>query len=520
MGSMARNSLGREVPTEVWGMKFNAFKGAYASKPRAGFQKAAPLKCVLPGENKVLPSLEESIKKCGIEDGDTLSFHHHFRSGDFVLNKVFDEIAKLGIKDIELSPSSLHPIHKQVIPYIEQGIITRISGSTNGPIGEAVSCGVLADPVILRSHGGRARAIMDGELSIDAAFLAATAADEYGNMNGTSGPNACGALGYAMMDARYAKNVVAVTDNLVKYPLTPISIPQTNVDYVVKIDCIGNPEGIVSTTTKITTDPLRLRIAKQTAQLIEASGLMKDGLSLQTGAGGISLAATYYVANIMRQKKIVGSFGSGGITGYFVEMLKEGLLKNLFDVQCFDLIAAKSIGENRNHIEISAEFYASPHTKGCIVNMLDVGILGATEVDTDFNVNVATEADGRLLHGIGGHQDVAAGAKLSIVTLPLIRGRLPSVVDRVMTVTTPGETIDAIITERGIAINPMNHELLETVMKNNPHLHLCTIEELNEKCKRLVGMPEPIEFHDKIIGVVEYRDGTLLDVVWQPKLPK
>ena len=516
--TMIKNALGRKVPTTVWGKKYKPYKGAFASKPRTPAYAAPPSKRVVPGETKILASIKDAIKLTDLKSGQTVSFHHHFRSGDYVLNKVFDEIARMGIKNLELSPSSLHPVHKHIIPYIEKGIVTRISGTTNGPIGNAVSRGMLRDPAILRSHGGRARAIMDGELAIDVAFLGATGADEYGNMNGTSGPNACGALGYAMMDARYARNVVAVTDNLVPYPLTPISIPQTQVDYVVKIDSIGSPEGIVSTTTRITTDPIRLKIAKLSAQLIEASGLLKDGVSLQTGAGGISLAVTDFVSKMMRKKGIVGSFGSGGITGYFVDMLNEGLLKKLFDVQCFDLAAVKSIGENPNHIEMCAEFYASPHTKGCLVNRLDVGILGATEIDLNFHVNVATEADGQLLHGIGGHQDVAAGAKLSIVTAPLIRGRLPTVVDDVLTITAPGETIDAFVTERGIAINPKNTELVRTVKKNNPHLPLCTINDLYAKAKRLVGTPAPLEFYDKIIGVVEFRDGTLLDVVRQPKL--
>ena len=83
--------------------------------------------------------------------------------------------------------------------------------------------------------------------------------------------------------------------------------------------------------------------------------------------------------------------------------------------------------------------------------MLDVVILGATEVDTDFNANVNTEADGALLHGTGGHQDTAAGAKLTIIAQPLLRGRIPCVTDRVYSVTTPGEVIDAIVTEYGIA---------------------------------------------------------------------
>ena len=156
----------------------------------------------------------------------------------------------------------------------------------------------------------------------------------------------------------------------------------------------------------------------------------------------------------MIRKGIKGGFGLGGITGYFVELLKEGLLGKLMDVQSFDLDAVRSIAENPNHIEISADWYANPWNCGAAVNMLDVVILGATEVDTDFNANVNTEADGALLHGTGGHQDTAAGAKLTIIAQPLLRGRIPCVTDRVYSVTTPGEVIDAIVTEYGITINP------------------------------------------------------------------
>jgi len=39
---------------------------------------------------------------------------------------------------------------------------------------------------------------------------------------------------------------------------------------------------------------------------------------------------------------------------------------------------------------VSAGFYANPHNRGTAVNLLDVVVLGATEVDVDFNVNVNT----------------------------------------------------------------------------------------------------------------------------------
>ena len=84
--------------------------------------------------------------------------------------------------------------------------------------------------------------------------------------------------------------VIAITDHLVAYPNCPIEIDETNIDYVVKVDSIGNPAGIVSGTTKVTKDPVGLKIAQMTAKLMKASGLVKDGLSFQTGAGGTSLA--------------------------------------------------------------------------------------------------------------------------------------------------------------------------------------------------------------------------------------
>ena len=158
--------------------------------------------------------------------------------------------------------------------------------------------------------------------------------------------------------------------------------------------------------------------------MIEAAGLLKDGFSFQTGAGGTSLAVADAVKRKMLEQQIKGSFGCGGITGYFVDMLEEGFFRTLFDVQCFDLRAVESIGRNIMHREISADLYANPFNRGSVVNLLDCVILGATEVDVNFNVNVNTESNGLLLHNTGGHCDTAAGAKLAIVVAPSIRGRL------------------------------------------------------------------------------------------------
>ncbi|MDR0654647.1 MAG: citrate lyase subunit alpha, partial [Synergistaceae bacterium] len=366
-------------------------------------------------------------------------------------------------------------------------------------------------------HGGRPRAVVSGDVHIDAAFIAAPTADRGGNISGRTGKSACGSIGYAFTDAEYADVVVAVTDNLQSFPISPVSIPGIYVDLVAVMDSIGDPTGIVSGTTKVTRDPLRLLIASHASKLIEASPYFMDGISFQTGAGGIPLAVTAFMKEAMKRRNITGSFGLGGITGYFVDLMREGLVRKLMDVQSFDLEAVNSISSDPNHIEISADWYANPWNCGAAVNMLDVVILGATEIDMDFNANVNTEADGALLHGIGGHQDTAAGAKLTIIAQPLLRGRIPCVVERVHTVTTPGEVIDALVTEFGVTINPRRHDLFDAVadFAISKQLPLVPMEELAARARAMSGPMEPIHVTDRVVAVVEWRDGTVIDVVRQ-----
>jgi citrate lyase subunit alpha/citrate CoA-transferase len=305
--------------------------------------------------------------------------------------------------------------------------------------------------------------------------------------------------------------VVAVTDNLVPFPVTPVSIPQSQVDFVVRSERLGDPAKIVSTTTRVTTDPIGLQIARYAATVIEASGYLRDGFSFQTGSGGTSLAVAENVRNLMRRQKIAGSFGCGGITGYFVDMLEEGLFRALFDVQCFDLRAVESIRKNRNHVEISADTYANPFNAGAVVNRLDVVILGATEVDVDFNANANTESNGLLLHNTGGHTDTAAGAKLAIVVAPSMRGRLPIVKDRVTTVTTPGAVVDVVVTERGIAVHDRHPDLKAELLRRRAPVK--DIRELQREIYAVTGTPRPLDLEDEVVALIEYRDGTIIDAV-------
>ena len=511
---MSKNGVGRDIPEYLEGIGvLRPYESPFSYVPD-GRKAGSKLKRPLPHESKLLSSIEEAVKATRLKDGMTISFHHHFRSGDYIVNMVMDVIASMGIKNIRIAPSSLSTCHGSLIEHIKNGVITRIESSgLREPLGSAISEGILPNPVIIRPHGGRARAIESGELKIDVAFLGVPACDEYGNANGFSGKSACGSLGYAIVDAKYADQVVLITDNLVEYPCLPASINQTQVDYIVKVEEIGNPKGIVSGAIKSTKNPKDILIAENAVKAIVASGYFKNGFSYQTGAAGASLAVTELLKEKMVEENIKGSFGLGGITSQLVQLLEEGLLEGLFDTQCFDLDAVNSLGKNQKHFEIDASFYSNPHNSGCAVNKLDIVMLGALEIDTDFNVNVISGSDGIISQAVGGHPDTAAGSKMSVILAPLIRGRIPIIVDKVTTVVTPGETIDVVVTDYGIAVNPNREDLIEKFKAAN--LKLYTINELQKIAESITGKPDKIEFGDRIVGIVQYRDGTIIDVIRQ-----
>jgi citrate lyase subunit alpha/citrate CoA-transferase len=506
------NSVGRELPEVIEGYGVvKPYTGLFTNS-KSGMRKETKVKSVKPGITKRLDSIEAALDLVEICDGMTLSFHHHLRNGDAVLNRVVSALANRGIKDLTLAISSIFPVHGPLVAMMKEGVVTGIvTNYMSGPVAKSISQGVLKKPVVMMTHGGRPRAIESGELKIDVAFIAAPASDDYGNCNGVGGKSACGALGYAVSDAQYAEKVVVITDHLVDYPAMPIEISQQNVDYVVLVDSIGDPSGIVSGTTQVTRDPVGLKIAHYAAEVIKASGLLKNGLSFQTGAGGTSLAVAAELKDRMRSLDIVGSFASGGITGYLVDMLEEGLFNTLLDVQCFDLKAVQSYRDNPKHMAMDASMYANPSSKGAVVNQLDVMILGATEVDLDFNVNVTTGSDGMIIGGSGGHSDTAAGSKLTIVVANLVKTRMPIVKRHIMTITTPGESIDVIVTERGIAVNPLRQDLLKAMTEAG--LPVVSIEALLEMAEAIAGVPHPVQVGEDIVAVVQYRDGTVIDVV-------
>ena len=461
---------------------------------------------------KLVKNLREAIELTGLKSGMSVSFHHHLRNGDYVLNMVMEQIAQMGIKDLTLNASSLFDVHMPLAEHIRNNVVTKIRTNYMATgLGRLISEGLMEEPVEFRTHGGRPKDIVSGETPIDVAFIAAPTADPMGNCTGKVGPSACGSLGYAIPDAQHAKQVVVITDNLVPYPLQGWSIPEIYVDYVVETSAIGNPQGIVSGTTKITRDPVGLVMAERAVQVIQHSGLLKDGFSFQTGAGGASLAAAKFLMDVMLRDKIQGSFASGGITGYLVDMLNAGCFRSLMDVQCFDLKAVESIRTNPAHQEISAMHYASPGAASAVVDQLDVVILGATEIDTDFNVNVHTDSNGSIMGGSGGHSDTAAGAKLSMIIAPLFRARLPIVTDRVQCISTPGRDIDVLVTQRGVAVNPKNTELTERLKAAG--LPIMDIRELKAVAEKITGTPAALPKGGRTVAKVIHRSGEVIDTI-------
>ena len=195
------NSAGRILPEKIAGTSYTPFK------------KARKNNC----DSKV-KSLKKALQECDLKDGETISFHHQLRNGDYVINYALDVIREMGIKNIRLAQTALFPIHEPVIDHIKEGTIDRIEGSINGSVGDYVSKNPMKKPVILRSHGGRWAAVRSGELHIDIAIVAASAADNRGNCTGLIGKSAFGPICYSQADVHHADNVIVVTDNLVERP--------------------------------------------------------------------------------------------------------------------------------------------------------------------------------------------------------------------------------------------------------------------------------------------------------------
>jgi citrate lyase subunit alpha/citrate CoA-transferase len=513
------NAAGRLVPKVVNNKQQPPFKGVGEHEPE-GRKHGPPIRSCTDypdSGDKRVPDLRTAFERCGLSDGMVIASHHHLRNGDRVALAALQTAAEMGVKDLMWFPSASFPCHEPVIDLMDRGVVHHIEGSMNGPLGEYCSHGKMRGTGVLRSHGGRWQAIQDGEVEIDIAVIAAPTADPFGNADGSHGPSACGSLGFALADSVYADRVIVVTDNLVDFPCVPWQIQGNNVDHVVEVGSIGDPTKIVSGTTQITKSPDRLLIAEYVARFIRDAGIMRDGFSFQAGAGGIALAFVQFLKEMMQEAGVKARFVRGGSTQYLVDLLKEGLTDYILDGQTFDLAGIASIASDRRHVATSPFTSYNYHGKGNFASMVDVAVLGATEVDLAFNANVNTHSDGVLLHGIGGWQNCLY-ADCSILAVPSFRDRIPVILDEVTTLSGPGELIDVIVTERGIAINPHREDLLDRVRGSG--LPVRPIEQIKEEVEAIMGgKPEPARLTDKPVAVVKWTDGTVLDTVWQVEEP-
>lgn len=508
------NAVNREIPDELLKNGKEVYQGKnYMDGKYVKKDSPRTRACVKPQESKLCQTIREACEKCGAHDGMTFSFHTELRDGDYVASMVAKVLVEeMGLKDLTVAATSLGAAQNVIADYIEEGKIIGVQTSgVRGRIGEVISAGKLASPAIIRSHGGRPRAVEAGEVHIDIAFLAAASSDCCGNASGVGGKNNFGSFGFGTHDSHYADHTVIITDTLVDFPNLPSSVSAIDVDCVCVVDDIGDAKKISTKEARVTDNPRELMMAENVAKVIAATPYFKDGFSFQTGVGGPSLAVNRFLEEHMVEKNIKMKFALGGTSSSVCKLQDKGLVEHILDTQDFDQGAIDHIFKHPNHHETSLSEYANAANKGAYVNKLDYVVLSALEIDTDFNVNVITGSDGVLRGAPGGHPDTAAGSKCCIIVTPLTRGRMATVCDKVVTVTTPGDCVDVLVTDYGIAVNPLRPDLIKCLDEAGiPHK---TIEELKEKAYSLVGTPDDLEWEDKVVAIVEARDGTILDVV-------
>lgn len=459
--------------------------------------------------NKRLDDIDAVFDAFEIRDGAVLSFHHHYRNGDNLINAVIGRAQARGLKGLTLAASSLFPVHAPLVPLIEDGTIRHIlTDYVRGPVADCIASGDVHGTVLLQSHGGRARAITARQITIDAAFIAAPLARPDGAATGRGGHLACGPLGYPAVDAGFARRSAIIAAEVTDAVLPHVDIAGRHVDAVVEWPGIGSTDGIQSGTTRPAQTEVARQIGALVTETIRAAGFLKDGMSLQSGAGGYSLAAVGQIGQAMAEGGVAGNFLSGGITGVHTALLSNGTFERIRDVQCFDLDAVRSSISEPRHEMMTAEEYASPLHPRPAVDALDVMLLGAVEVDAGFNVNTVVGADGTILGGPGGHPDTAAGAKLRIVTTNLTGGGFAKLVPNVRCVSTPGHDVDVIVTPDAIAVHHARDELRRRLTAAG--LPVRSFEELAARsAAAATADPTPPVEAPRVL--VEARDGRIAD---------
>ncbi|MFA4985362.1 MAG: citrate lyase subunit alpha [Candidatus Brocadiia bacterium] len=537
MAEMVKNSLGRLVPTEVNGFRYEPYAGAWAPL-QAGPRFVLPtVTAQSRGTSKVVKNLDDVIG-ANVPDGGWISMPHYYRDDPTALKLVLDSLRRCGKKSIHLMGIAFFNSHcEPLMTALKEGLLGGVEGNVYDTLAAAVGRGELLPWVVPgRTHGGRARAFQCGEREIDLAIAPVPIADAWGNANGIMGnpSSLCGPLGLFEPDSRWAKRVCLLAEDIYPGLLSPSPIDMRNVDFVVPVKRAGDNRGIATGTTDIRrVKTERNRVADNCMKVMEAAGVIHNGFNFQIGSGA-GLLVLEKMLRKMRANGIRGGFTVGGSMEYHVDLLEERLIELFLDGQCFQpsVRLFESLRTNPRHVEVSTSLYYSPAAKCPSVMLMDVVILGCSEIDVQFNANTVTGYDGVLRTGIGGGPDAAAGGKLTIFALPFTRVNkakqaCPCVRKEVTTIVTPGEVISCVVTEDYVAVNPKSDSPYIPAIRDNAKafgLNLVSIEEIADaamaKAKELGPlMPEP-HFTDDVVYAVEWRDGRLIDVVRKQEAAK
>ena len=518
------------MPLSVYGKTCPLYREAWDSQmlpeKRVGRR---PLDRIPRGGSK-LTTLEEVLE--ALPSGGVVSYPHYYRTGDRGLEQVVAVLTRLGKKGIVLYGNAFFDhVDPWLMQAVSDGVITGLYGNPYRKMGQALSGGALLPGVSVGfSHGNRVRKLQTGEVHVDLAVIPVPMADVFGNASGLMGKPEewCGPLGLAHADAQYADRVCLLAGTVSPRMIQPAALSMEDVDAVVPFETPGLASGIGSGTLdldRVRANPFNQKVADQVMRVMRASGVIAPEFAFQVGSGA-GLGVLDSLRSELRSQSIVAGMAIGGVTSLHVDMLQEGTLRHLLHGQLFEPSekVVQSLLHDAGHVEITAGSYASLAGKEAAVNLLDVAVLSALEVDRQFNLNTVC-AGGRIVGGIGGGQDVAAGAALTIIFLPLASGKdgkgFPKVVDQVYTRTTPGEVVDVVVTDGGVSVNPQSSSphlprLLEEAARHG--LDLLGMDELVDRSRqaaeamgRVITTRPPAE--GEVVHLIEWRDGTLLDVI-------
>lgn len=438
--------------------------------------------------NKIIfsNSISEVFDVLDIKDRMTISFNHYLGNGDYVQNIVNEEILKRDIKGLYYAPNSIFSNNTILSTLIENKNVTNIETTfLNGKVADTIGEGKLDGLLIINTIGGRSRKIESGEMPIDVAFITLPAFYKEGNTDNC--------LEYAISDLKYAHKVVLVTD-CKSSALSKIELINKYVDVILEVDKVGEQ---VNNLLESTTDKEDLEIASLTSELLNELGLIKNNMSMQIETNKKTLAVINNIRDIMEQNNIKSSFVIGEKNNIFMDMQKKGLLEKFYDIK-----------------NLNSSKYVNPYDEP-ICDKLDFVVLNANEIDKDFNVNVITDFNGKIIGGSNVHSDIAHGAKVTVVITKLNEAKTSIIKNKVTTITTPGEDIDILVTEKGISINPKRNDLIEKIKYSK--LPIYSIDELFELSNDSVDASNMIETTNQIIGYVQYRDGSIIDNLYKYK---